>query len=234
MASDLTARPAAVIAQLNGPMWTVEGRTVEVAAGVDPSSFLLEQLVGGPLGSEPRDIDVRPAGQERFTLTLAADGAITANGFSNPAALQWLRPPRLVMAAPSVGRVMPDGWALYGAHPGAGVTTWAELLHGAEIDDPTSYDGRILLVARTTLQGVETSKAFTHRAGAILMVADAPGKVPADVRRGIRVLSGVAPIIRVPWVPALRGTLTINKTAAVAKVAAKTEAAIRGNWKDTP
>ncbi|ONI65401.1 hypothetical protein ALI44B_00130, partial [Leifsonia sp. ALI-44-B] len=60
MASDLTARPAAVIAQLNGPMWTVEGRTVEVAAGVDPSSFLLEQLVGGPLGSEPRDIDVRP------------------------------------------------------------------------------------------------------------------------------------------------------------------------------
>jgi hypothetical protein len=125
------------------------------------------------------------------------------------------------------------GWTLYGLHHGSGASTWAELLDSTEIATPDAASGRLLLVARTTLRGVEVAKQLSYRAGAVLMVADAPGNVPADVRRGIKVLSGAAPIVRVPWAPALRGMLTVPQNPAVAKAAAKIAAAVRGSWKES-
>jgi hypothetical protein len=222
------------IAQLNGPLWAVGGQTVEVPKGAAAARFIIDFLEADSADLGERELDVHAAGQPAFTLTLAADGAVTTAALTDPRILEWLRPARSSGDVPVVAPgAVKAGWSLYGLHHGAGTTTWAELLEGEEITAPDAGSGRLLLVARTTLRGVEEAKTLTHRAGAVLMVADAPGNVPPDVRRGIRVLSGAAPIVRVPWIPALRGTLTVSHTPAVAKATAKIAAAIRGSWKET-
>lgn len=226
MGSDMSI----TLAQLNGPMWAVDGRTVEVPAGEHPARTVLEAV---PAGGTAVELNVRPTGHEPFTLTLGADGAVTTNALTDPRILHWLRP---AQAQPATGGGVGEAssWHLFGVHHGSGVSTWTELLDGVELADPDDYSGRLLVVARTTLQGVEAAKQLTHRAGAVLMVPDAPGALPADVRRGIKVLSGAAPIVRAPWVPALRGTLTVSHTPAVTKAATKIAAALRTTWKDTP
>lgn len=222
------------VAQLNGPMWAVGGQTVEVPTGATPARFIIDLLEAdsGDLGD--RELDVRPTGQPSFTLTLGADGAVTTSALTDPRILGWLRPARSADDKPAVDQLaIKAGWPLYGLHHGAGTTSWAQLLESAEIASPDAHSGRLLIVARTTLQGVEAAKTLTYRAGAVLMVADAPGKLTPDVRRGIRVLTGAAPVVTVPWIPTLRGTLTVTHTPAVAKAAAKIAAAIRGSWKET-
>jgi hypothetical protein len=222
------------VAQLAGPMWLVGGQTVEVPAGAAPAWFLIDLLDADSADLGERELDVQPTGQPPFTLTLGADGSVTTAALTDPRILEWLRPARGRAEAPAVDeQAIKTGWTLYGLHHGSGVTTWAELLDGTEITTPDAASGRLLLVARTTLRGVEEAKQLTYRAGAVLMVADAPGTLPPDVRRGIKVLSGAAPIVRVPWIPALRGTLTVSHTPAVAKAAAKIAAAVRGNWKES-
>lgn len=221
------------VAQLNGPVWLVGGRAVEVPASVEPSRFIID-LVEADSDLKERELDVQPTGQPAFTLTLSADGSVTTTALTDPRILQWLRPARARAEPPVVDAGSTRaGWMLYGLHHGSGVSTWAELLDGTEIAAPDAYNGRLLLVARTTLRGVEEVKQLTYRAGAVLMVADAPGSLPADVRRGIKVLSGAAPVVRVPWVPALRGTLAVSQHPAVARAAAKIAAAVRGSWKES-
>jgi hypothetical protein len=215
-------------------MWLVGGQTVEVPAGVAPAVFLIDLLGADSAELGERVIDVQPAGQPSFTLSLGVDGSVTTTALTDPRILEWLRPARDRAEAPVVDeQAVKAGWTVYGLHHGSGVSTWAELLGSSEIPTPDAASGRLLLVARTTLRGVEEAKQLTYRAGAVLMVADAPGNVPADVRRGIKVLSGAAPIVRVPWVPALRGMLTVPQDPAVAKAAAKIAAAVRGSWKES-
>ena len=239
----------ATVVQLNGPMWAVDGHTLEVPAGVAAGQFLSEYLAtqAPAEGDEPVVVTVQAIGRELFGLIVNPDGSVTTDTLSNPEALAWLRPAREVPAseldddaepAEVLAKVladMPAGeWNVYGVHPGAGATTWAGLLNAVELTDPEQYPGRLLVVARTTLRGVQEAKTLTRRAGVLLMVADAPGKFPADVRRGIKVLSGAAPIVTVPWLPPLRGALTVPESPALAKATAKIAAAIRDNWKDTP
>jgi len=227
----------ATVVQLNGPMWAVDGHILEVPAGITAGQFLSEYLAtqAPAEGEEPVVVTVQGVGREMFGLIV------------NPEALGWLRPAREVRAseldedaepAEVLAEVLADvpagEWNVYGVHPGAGATTWAGLLNAVELTDPEQYPGRLLVVARTTLRGVQEAKTLTRRAGVVLMVADAPGKFPADVRRGIKVLSGAAPIVTVPWLPPLRGALTVPESPALAKASAKIAAAIRDNWKDTP
>lgn len=222
------------VAQLAGPMWLVGGQTVEVPAGVAPAAFLIDFLEADSAQLGELELDVQPTGQPAFMLTLGVDGAVTTTALTDPRILEWLRPARGRAEAPVVDeQAIKVGWTLYGLHHGSGASTWAELLDSTEITTPDAASGRLLLVARTTLRGVEEAKQLSYRAGAVLMVADAPGNVPADVRRGIKVLSGAAPIVRVPWAPALRGMLTVPQNSAVAKAAAKIAAAVRGSWKES-
>jgi hypothetical protein len=222
------------VAQLAGPMWLVGGQTVEVPAGVTPAAFLIDFLEADSAELGERELDVQPTGQPSFTLTLGVDGSVTTTALTDPSILEWLRPARGRADAPVANEhAIKAGWTLYGLHHGSGASTWAELLDSTEIATPDAASGRLLLVARTTLRGVEEAKQLTYRAGAVLMVADAPGNVPADVRRSIKVLSGASPIVRVPWVPALRGMLTVPQNPAVAKAAAKIAAAVRGSWKES-
>ncbi|MFB2586975.1 hypothetical protein [Herbiconiux liukaitaii] len=222
------------VAQLAGPMWLVGGQTVEVPAGVAPAVFLIGFLEADSAELGERELVVQSTGQPSFTLTLGVDGSVTTTALTDPRILEWLRPARDCAEAPVVDeQATRAGWTLYGLHHGSGASTWAELLDSTEIANPDAASGRLLLVARTTLRGVEEAKQLTYRAGAVLMVADAPGNVPADVRRGIKVLSGAAPIVHVPWVPPLRGMLTVSQNPAMARVAAKIAAAVRGSWKES-
>ena len=116
------------------------------------------------------------------------------------------------------------------AHYYSGVSTWAHLLAGEEVTEPDE-NRRALVVARTTLAGIESAKPFTQGAGAVLLVADAAGKVSPEVRRAIRVLEGGAPVIRVPWVSALRGVIDVPSSAAVKAAAAKVAADVRKKWR---
>jgi len=106
------------------------------------------------------------------------------------------------------------------AHGGAGASTLAVLLGGTDIGCRWPQPGRsepagVVLVARTHAGGLRAaSRALNalregrHPPGmrlvALVLVADAPGRLPLTLTRRIRVLRSVTPVFRVPWVPAWR------------------------------
>lgn len=110
------------------------------------------------------------------------------------------------------------GWVK--AHGGAGVTSLAEVLGGTDVGarwpDPSRGEPRrVLLVARTSARGLTSlSQALRvlheERAPqgieliAVVLVADAPGRLPLVLLRRIRVLRSAARVLRVPWIPAWR------------------------------
>ncbi len=105
-------------------------------------------------------------------------------------------------------------------HGGAGASTLARVLGGADIgrrwpDPARGEPGRVLLVARTHTAGLQAaSQALNalrkgeHPAGvqlvAVVLVADAPGRLPRPLGRRVRVMRSAAEVHRVPWVPAWR------------------------------
>jgi hypothetical protein len=113
-----------------------------------------------------------------------------------------------------------DGIGWIGAHGGAGATTLTRLLGGTDIgcrwpDARLAEPARVMLVARTNLDGLRAvSRALNtlqegrHPAGmrlvGLVLVADAPGWLPAPLTGRIRLLRSVASVYRVPWVPAYR------------------------------
>ena len=98
---------------------------------------------------------------------------------------------------------------LLGAHPGAGASTWALLLDMVDAEHPPA-DGQVTIVCRSTIHGITAAKHLIAQitpdhVEAILVVADAAGRIPATVRRELTVLSGPNRVVSVPWIPALRG-----------------------------
>ncbi|MFF7987732.1 DUF6668 family protein [Streptomyces sp. NPDC007901] len=113
------------------------------------------------------------------------------------------------------------------AHGGAGASTLARELGGADMGrrwpDPAREEpGRMLLVARThaagmqaASQALDTLRMEDHPAGvrlvALVLVADAPGRLPIALGRRVRVLRSVVQVHRLPWIPAWRlGKPTVN------------------------
>lgn len=106
-----------------------------------------------------------------------------------------------------------------GCHGGAGESTLASLIPGAAEGSqawPAATDAtvRVLLCARTTASGLESAAtALTQwAAGAVsaeliglVLIADAPGKLPRTLRERARIIEGGAPTAwRIPWIPAWR------------------------------
>ncbi|MGY0069102.1 DUF6668 family protein [Streptomyces sp. QTS137] len=105
-----------------------------------------------------------------------------------------------------------------GLHGGAGASTLAAV-HGGH-DSGRAWPGpaepqSVLLVARTHASGLETVVPAVEmfRRGevpyglaldAVVLVADAPGRLPRSLARRIRHLEAVTDVYRVPWVPAWR------------------------------
>ncbi|MER5445432.1 hypothetical protein ABT065_07315 [Streptomyces sp. NPDC002764] len=110
------------------------------------------------------------------------------------------------------------GWVK--AHGGAGVTSLVEVLGGVDVGarwpDPSRGEPRrVVLVGRTSARGLRSvSQALGSlqdgRAPqglellAVVLVADAPGRLPLGLLRRVRVLRSAARVQRVPWIPAWR------------------------------
>ncbi|MFE1519001.1 DUF6668 family protein [[Kitasatospora] papulosa] len=132
-------------------------------------------------------------------------------------------PPSLRDVPPPTGPASPAraaGISWVGAHGGAGATTFAEALGGTDIghawpEVAEGEPGDVLLLARTHLAGLQAaSKALDslrtgrHPQGirlvALVLVADAPGRLPPELWRRVRVLRAVVRTFSVPWIPQWR------------------------------
>jgi len=158
-------------------------------------------------------------GQPRHTLTTRTSGIThpvetAATTPATSADETFLAPPD---ARPQ--DLSPDTGLLWvGAHGGAGTTTLAAAA-GVGTDAgrawPPTLDLQtaVLLVARTHARGLkaarEALRAHTGRTGSggeaplrgLVLVADAPGRLPRELRQQVRVLSGATPRLwEVPWV----------------------------------
>ncbi|MFJ5301704.1 hypothetical protein [Streptomyces sp. NPDC088350] len=129
----------------------------------------------------------------------------------------WGQPKRPGAAAR--GRSREDvGWVK--AHGGSGATSLVEVLGGVDVGarwpEPARGEPyRIVLVGRTSAAGL---RAVSQALGAlkdgkapqglellaVVLLADAPGRLPLGLLRRIRVLRSVARVHRVPWIPAWR------------------------------
>ncbi|WP_431923337.1 hypothetical protein [Micromonospora wenchangensis] len=110
------------------------------------------------------------------------------------------------------------GWIA--AHGGAGATTLSRLFGGVDLgcrwpDTARAEPATVMLVGRTDAEGMRAmSRALNalregrHPPGmrlvGLVLLADAPGRLPPALARRIRVLRSVAPVHRVPWIPAWR------------------------------
>ncbi|MEU0430587.1 hypothetical protein ABZ153_02825 [Streptomyces sp. NPDC006290] len=110
------------------------------------------------------------------------------------------------------------GWVK--AHGGSGATSLVEAFGGVEVgarwpDPARGEPRRVVLVGRTSARGL---RSVSQALGAlkdgnapqglellgVVLVADAPGRLPLGLLRRIRVLRSVARVHRVPWIPAWR------------------------------
>lgn len=228
--------PVGVVAtHVDGHLWTVGGVPLVVPPNMDGPGLVLAQVGALLTAPGPWPVSVR-YNDMAFELEIATDGSVSASPGTQltPHVLMWIRPAGSLPMVPQETFEAPVSdpsplVEVLGAHRGAGTSTWAQLLGVQEVTADSRTGLPLLVVARSTLAGTEATKFFTSDASALLIVADAPGKVPAPVARAIRVLEGAAPVVRVPWVPALRGMNVVPDGPAIKKAAAKVAAAVDKN-----
>jgi hypothetical protein len=134
----------------------------------------------------------------------------------------WLRGPVVVPEPgpqePVHTRAGARRYSWVGTHGGAGVTTLAAVYGGHDCgrdwpgpEDPSS----VLLVARThasglaaVLRALEVFRLGEAPPGldldAVVLVADAPGRLPKPLEKQIQPIESVIDVYRVPWVPGWR------------------------------
>ncbi|MFG3158554.1 DUF6668 family protein [Streptomyces sp. NPDC048232] len=141
----------------------------------------------------------------------------------------WIRGPVAAPEPPDRGPNTPEvprdpapaeseGFSWIGVHGGAGVTTLAGVFGGQDCGrgwpgpgDPSS----VLLVARTHAAGltavgraVEEFRLGRVPTGvgldSVVLVADAPGRLPRPLAQRVRLLESAVDVHRVPWIPAWR------------------------------
>lgn len=136
----------------------------------------------------------------------------------------WIRGP---VAAPEAESAPPEPapaqatarrFSWVGLHGGAGVSTLAAVYGGHDSGRvwPGPADPRsVLLVARTHAAGLDAvvPAAEVFRRGeapqgldldAVVLVADAPGRLPRPLAHRIRLIESMIDVYRVPWVPEWR------------------------------
>ncbi|MFH0516548.1 DUF6668 family protein [Streptomyces sp. M41] len=132
----------------------------------------------------------------------------------------WIRGPVALPDEPAPSRTagLPRRFSWVGTHGGAGVSTLVAVYGGHDCGrnwpgpaDPPS----VLLVARTHAAGLAAALGTLEvfRRGevphgldldAVVLVADAPGRLPRALAERVKVIESVIDVYRVPWVPAWR------------------------------
>ncbi|MFI1409086.1 DUF6668 family protein [Streptomyces sp. NPDC020707] len=161
-----------------------------------------------------------PAGPQMWIRGPAAQQVAPATAVSpRPAA----RTPRSRPAAPAEREPSPhrgQRFAWVNAHGGGGASTLARVLGGADLrgrwpEPARGEPGGVLLVARThagglraVSQSLNALRTGDHPSGvdllAVVLVADAPGRLPYRLGQRVRVLRSAAEVHRIPWIPAWR------------------------------
>ncbi|MFK4144480.1 DUF6668 family protein [Streptomyces sp. NPDC004065] len=114
--------------------------------------------------------------------------------------------------------VTPRRFSWVATHGGAGTTTLAAVYGGHDCGHDWPGPGApssVLLVARTHAAGLDavTRALAAFRRGeapagldldAVVLVADAPGRLPRPLAQRVKPLEAVIDVYRVPWVPAWR------------------------------
>ncbi|CAL9546502.1 hypothetical protein SUDANB176_04352 [Streptomyces sp. enrichment culture] len=134
----------------------------------------------------------------------------------------WIRGP-VAAPGPSLPEparpvAAPRRFSWVGTHGGAGVSTLAAVYGGH--DSGRAWPGpgaprSVLLVARTHAAGLDAVlpavEAFRRGEAprglgldAVVLVADAPGRLPRPLAQRIRLIEPVIDVYRVPWVPEWR------------------------------
>lgn len=124
--------------------------------------------------------------------------------------------------------------AFVAAHGGAGATSWASILDGADHGQQLPTDGTpVVLVARASLHGIDAAKATIAGHGrtafsAVLIVPAVPGRTPRLIQNELKVLAGAIPLVSAPWVPGLliKRSALADFTDVPAKDLAKVRAAL--------
>ncbi|MGW0332280.1 DUF6668 family protein [Streptomyces sp. NPDC003011] len=154
----------------------------------------------------------------------------------------WLRGPvpvpEVTSPGPAHASAAPRRYSFVGTHGGAGTSTLAAVYGGHDCgrDWPGPADPpSVLLVARTHAAGLRSALRTLEvcRHGevppgldldAVVLVADAPGRLPRPLAQRIKVIESVIDVYRVPWVPAWRlGDLSGSRpreTEALARLTA--------------
>lgn len=203
--------PPVAVTHAFGPMWAVNGHVLTVAPGEDVRRTVLDAVAQMVSATAPVRVVVTD-GELVTKVVLRLDGSSVAEGAD---AASWAGPGR-ADAPPTVASRQTS---IVGVHPGAGVSTWAQLLELPEAELTDELTGPVVLVCRSTPAGINATKAAIHSLGtaavdAVLVVADAPGKpVPAAAREQ-RVLAGAVPVVPVPWLPRLRAVAEISPALA--------------------
>ncbi|QRY42303.1 hypothetical protein JVX92_15075 (plasmid) [Microbacterium hominis] len=213
--SSAEAELTAVLGLMRAPSWTLDGSAEAAERSVRD---VLEGWLRTSPGPAPWQVRLTHPQLGRFLFEVAADGAVRAF---------LRRGPVEVMPAGSID--VGPLWVV-AAYPGAGTSTWADLFGGAEPAPQTVITGPVLVVTRASVDGIEHAKRFASIAGVVLTVPEGPGKPMPDVRRAGRVLSGVVPVVEVPWVKEMSAAA---ESAAVKRVVATVAATVRDNWRNT-
>ncbi|MGI5401195.1 DUF6668 family protein [Streptomyces sp. CA-135486] len=221
----------------SGPQMWVRGPTAQQPAG--------QQIAPAPTGA-PQEVAGQaphtqpPDGLDRPTMVMkpvpAEEQREAHWGHPHPQQ-QQPRQPQGTGRIRQPGALSGQGVAWVAAHGGAGASSLARVLGGTDIgcrwpDASRGEPAKVVLVARTHAEGMRAaSRALgalregRHPQGmelvALVLVADAPGRLPFPLARRIRILRSVAPVRRVPWIPAWRmGKRTKNLPKEVFRLGA--------------
>ncbi|MFJ8185882.1 DUF6668 family protein [Streptomyces sp. NPDC096105] len=134
----------------------------------------------------------------------------------------WLRGPVTAPEAdppePLPARATARRFSWVGLHGGAGVSTLAAVYGGHDCGRSWPGPGApssVLLVARTHAAGLDAVPPAValfrrdeapHGLGldAVVLVADAPGRLPRPLAHRVRLVEALIDVYRVPWVPGWR------------------------------
>lgn len=153
-------------------------------------------------------------------VTITGDGHTETEHPSRVASARWTpgAEVRVTQGLPVVDAPLtPDLWVV-GAHGGAGATTWAHLLGAGDAGCAWPRPPRavqVLVVARANRTGLRAAQAAAIQwaSGALeavdlvglLLVADAPGRMPKGLRDYARLVRGAFPqVIEMGWVESWR------------------------------